>query len=280
MNSNEYFKEALVVIVLYKMQHTDSETFNTLKASLHHASIENGDILVYDNSPTSQIIEPLDKNNLFYFHDPSNPGVSKAYNCACKLARQRNKRWLLIFDQDTKLPLNAISVYSDALQHIQPDIKVIAPRLVGQKNVILSPCRFIFHRGFHFSKVNSGRTPLRHKSFLNSGLMVAIEAIENTGGFDENLFYYSDHDFFKRLSEKYQSAQIIDLNLCHDMASSRNEDSDATKKRLIFLKKGSIAYAKKHNTLLPILWLLLRSLKLVISTKNAEYLLIALSDNE
>ena len=46
----------------------------------------------------------LDGFRIHYISDPTNPGVSKAYNVGFELARQLNKKWLLLLDQDTVFP--------------------------------------------------------------------------------------------------------------------------------------------------------------------------------
>jgi len=83
-----FFSDVLGIIVLYNTRVTESKTISSLNEAL---TISNTylDVIVYDNS----LNRTADKNNfkygrlnIRYVHDPSNAGVSKAYNWGAKYA--------------------------------------------------------------------------------------------------------------------------------------------------------------------------------------------------
>jgi rhamnosyltransferase len=275
------FEDILIVIVLYKKTLRESETLMSLEKSLSHNLLGKYtlsgklDIYIYDNSPERLKIEPNKYFNIIYVHDPTNPGVSKAYNAACQKAKSFNKQWILIFDQDTSLPLEAIEAYSKAILNVEIEINIIAPKLFSG-NKIISPCRYILHRGFPLSSVPIGKFELKGHSFLNSGLLLRVCSIRKAEFFDENLFNYSDHDFLIRFAKKNKYAKIMDLELEQDWSSAVAADDDQTVNRFMVLARDSRYMAQKYHSIFPILWLIARSFKLFLLTKRCEYIKISI----
>jgi len=273
------FDDILTVIVLYKKELCESESFKSLKKSVFYNLEGKLDLYIYDNSPESHQVNSNDYYNIIYVHDPSNPGVSKAYNMACKMAESLNKQWILIFDQDTRIPCNALEVYYNAIFAIDSDIDIISPKLFTGKRMI-SPCKYILHRGFYLSKIPaSGKFEIKGHSFLNSGLLLRVSSIRNIGYFDEQLFDYSDHDLIYRFGEKRKFANIINLELDHDLSSLTGNfeiNTEQTIKRVAMFRKASLRMSKKYHSPFPIFWLFLRSIKLFFLTKKCDYIKIAL----
>ncbi len=262
----------LIVVVIYNRKIIESEAIQSL---INNSCLNNLDILIYDNSPFPQKIPELQNINIIYEHDISNPGVSKAYNYACQLGERMKKEWLLIFDQDSILPQNSLNVYCEALKKLPENIFIIAPKLYDDSNKLVSPCKYKFHRGFHLKKTKQGLVKILNISFLNSGLLLNINAIKQVGFFDEKLFDYSDHDFILRFSKKYNNAFIINLIIKHSLSSSKNNNILETTNRLKMLRNAVLYYDKKHKTIFPFFWFMLRSLKLSFLNKNIEYIKIA-----
>jgi GT2 family glycosyltransferase len=74
-----------------------------------------------------------------------NPGVSRAYLEGARVAAERGKRWLLLLDQDTCFPSEAITVYADALRRYPTEV-LFAPVLRAGARIV-SPCAYRFPRG-------------------------------------------------------------------------------------------------------------------------------------
>ncbi|RYE13971.1 MAG: glycosyltransferase, partial [Rickettsiales bacterium] len=120
----------LAVIVLYNTPLQNSKTFQSILKALKEPG-EKLDILIYDNSFSSQIIDRsiLTSNiNLSYHHDKSNSGLSKAYNYAATIAEKDHKNWLLFLDQDTTFTSDIFDQYYSAVQNY-PTIKLFVPIL-------------------------------------------------------------------------------------------------------------------------------------------------------
>src|SRR5579859_1033097 len=95
---DQFFQDLMVIIVIYNMKLDESPAFRTLTHALQN-SRQQASLFVYDNSSQPQIVS----SSLWamtYVHDPSNPGVSKAYNEGFGCAKTQRKKWMLLADQD------------------------------------------------------------------------------------------------------------------------------------------------------------------------------------
>ncbi len=102
------------VIVLYNVDIEESETFQSFVMPLLKFGCS---LFIYDNSPIRQTSKILaDTKEIVYVHDAHNSGLSKAYNVAAAHARNNNKKYLLLLDQDTLFPESSLNIYIDAFR--------------------------------------------------------------------------------------------------------------------------------------------------------------------
>lgn len=266
-------KDILFILVLYKRSITESETYQSILKELEEQKVSVS-FYVYDNSPEPQYLTSNDHVTFHYEHDATNSGVSKAYNHGVDLAIKNNIKWVVILDQDTQFPSGFLSHYTDVIKNTNEGDSLYTPILLDN-NKLLSPCRYILHRGFHLNEKDLivKRIKIKNKSFLNSGVMIKAKKVEEIGGFDESLFYYSDHDFFYRSVKFISYTNILEVVLEHSLSSSVNVDSPQTLQRLRMLKAASFIMAKKHKSLFPIFWFYLRAIKLALKNKKLIYIL-------
>jgi GT2 family glycosyltransferase len=215
--------DMLAVLVVYRRDLAISDTFVSLSRSLEKLGCHL-ELIVYDNSPSPQDVS-LAKDGpcrLTYHHDPSNPGVSKAYNTALRMARERGKRWLLLLDQDTSFPPDALPIYFQALQSGQAEL--FAPVLKTGARLI-SPCFYWKGIGFPLMKAPKALMPLKNRSVLNSGMLVNVVAMDRIGGFNEQIpLDFADHDFCSRFSRASGSVCILDMDCQHRFADREVPD--------------------------------------------------------
>jgi rhamnosyltransferase len=207
----------LAVLVLYQQSLEQSVTFQSLSAGLREESAPL-QLLVYDNSPT-----PVGKPgsvahrgwDVCYVHDPSNPGVSRAYVEGARIAANHSKQWLLLLDQDTWFPPDVLSRYVASIQQ-HPEVRLFAPILRGGSH-ILSPCRYRFRLGSPLSLVSPGLHSLAGLSVLNSGTCVAVKDYLELGGHDVRIALdFADHEFIDRFKRKHDRFVVIDAECAHD----------------------------------------------------------------
>lgn len=211
----------LPVIVLYNTKLEDSDTYNTLKASID-ASLLSGSIgiVVYDNSAIPQTVKTNVSSDILYFHDVKNGGVSKAYNYALDVALQRGCEWLLLLDQDSELPLNFIdNCLSDIISlYDKSSIVAIVPTVYcGSK--LISPCKIGW--GGKMFPISGNGVGVRKDEItaINSGALVKVSFLNYIGGFN-NEFWLDmlDHWLFRTIYCNEMCVAIGKTKISHELS--------------------------------------------------------------
>jgi rhamnosyltransferase len=266
----------IAVLVLYKTRLEDSKTFVSLGNSLKSSKLIM-DIVVYDNSPTPMVSNPecvSDNWRIHYIHDETNPGVSKAYNEGLAIARKLNKKWLLLLDQDTSFPQNAVVEYSKAVRG-NPGIFLFAPILISNDK-IMSPCRYFLHRGYSINKVKYGVCDFSMKSLLNSGMLVGVDAFEIVGGYNEKIrLDFADHAFIKCYKHYYRNFVLINMRCSHGFFGNQSLTTNAALVRFAYYCEGARHSANNFRDF-PILLLVAacRAVKFSLIHKNLKFFVI------
>jgi len=218
--------DVLGVVVLYNCTIEESITLSSIKESLLKNS-DFLDVVVYDNSERSEIESgsrfEFGNLKIHYFHDATNPGVSKAYNFGAKYGGGLRKKWLLLLDQDTRFPLDSIEKYISGI-NLNPDLKLFAPVLKLVNGDVFSPCKYTLKRGFALKKVTFGITSLQGISVLNSGMMIHLKSFSLVGGYDERVkLDFCDFLFIEKFKKVYSSCFIIDVTCEHDFSDDEKD---------------------------------------------------------
>lgn len=199
-------------------------------------------LIVYDNS----LIAASDSGShapwrVEYIHDPTNPGVSTAYNKGFSLGKRRNKRWILLLDQDTWFPPDALTAYARAVAAF-PTAALFAPMLVSESGALLSPSAYRFKRGFPLAnpeRLHPGQQKLWRRTLLNSGLLISLEAFERAGGYNPRIrLDFADVDFIERFQELFQEYVLLDVR-CTQRFSGERVDLEAARRRFAFYCEGA-----------------------------------------
>lgn len=235
------------------------------------------DILVYDNSATAQYIPTSKWWKIHYVHNPSNPGVSKAYNMGFQVAKQLEKKWLWLLDQDTEYPSSTLDEYTKASdQHYEQEIFV--PQLFDQSDLV-SPFQFKNGGG---KKVNiePGVHSIRDFVFHNCGLLVSLKYFEKAGGYDEEFSLdFSDISFAKRLSKISDAFVLTTISAKHALATTSSATIHERAVRFKSYVKACRTFKRIYepsNLFIPFR-LLLRTLKLCWQYKSIQFIRIYLS---
>jgi len=215
----------IAVIVLYNTLGDDSVGFKSLARSLFDKNFTL-DIVVYDNRAAPQIengIFNANELNIHYYQDSSNSGLSKAYNLASRIGIELKKEWILLLDEDTDLPVDSVDKYLKALNH-NCHIKLFVPILKQSDNLILSPCKYFFKRGFPLSYITLGENCFKDRAVLNSGLLINLTAYSNCGGYDELInLDFSDFNFIERFKKSFSSFFVVDLICTHNFSNKQTD---------------------------------------------------------
>jgi rhamnosyltransferase len=261
-----FFDELLVVIVLYKRKPAESAAYTSVRTALKNfpASPE---IFLYDNGPVST---DINGDSVTYFHDPSNSGVSKAYNCASVHAQGTGKVWLLFLDQDTSVTMDFFSSLAKGVTAHAESVAFV-PRMMDEKGM-LSPFRFSHGRGKRILNIPETLS-LDQYRFINSGLLIRLSAVVAAGGYNPQIpLDFSDIDFGSRLKKVTDHFRIIDAPLRHAF-SDNNDNADAGLARFGFFCRGAMVMGKESNQLFGyLIYAFLRACHLSFRHKDFRFI--------
>jgi GT2 family glycosyltransferase len=199
--------EILVIVVLYNQNGIEGLNYVFPK--------EVKDIIVYDNSPLKSKI--LNSKRIEYIHDSRNLGISVAYNYAFKQATNREKKFLLLLDQDSKLT----SEYFKELKslEIEENVSCILPTVIDEKkDIIISPLELNLF-GFNSRKtIRKGQISNRI-SAINSGALWSVDFINELNGFNDNYpLDYLDHWLFRESFRLRKKIVILNYVMPHNLS--------------------------------------------------------------
>lgn len=262
--------DILGIVVLYNCEISNSLTLTSLNKSL----IVSGKvmrIIIYDNS-TKEVDKsqfPLLSNCIIdYVHDPTNPGVSKAYNHASLNCKRQGIEWMLLLDQDTIFPENSIKNFCDGIMKFSNEV-LFAPILYVDEK-ILSPNVSVFKKSFTLNKIFFGINSLSFRNFFNSGLLIKNDAFVKVGGYNEKTgLYFSDYSFVSRLKRYYNTYVLINVKCSHDMNSNKETNLvDFVKTYEKYIEGAYFAGETFNEKLQYFLLAGFRSIKMVIKYRN------------
>lgn len=194
--------KVLYVMVAYGCKYDESQAWKSL---LH----DRARVFVYDNSAQSPEVTAIGESGV-YIGDPSNPGLSRAYNRAAEYAEENGYEWLVLTDQDTIYPPGAASRYEE-LPIRFPEEKLFVPRVRISDGRYMSPLALRHYMPVLSGHPLTGRILLREAAVINSGMMVNVEAFRKCGGYNEKVFLdFSDYQFIDRLSRNVEYGIVTD----------------------------------------------------------------------
>lgn len=209
----------LFIIVIYEKKLNQSKTLVSLsKLSLDHIKV-----YLYDNSSTNdneKLLVDFKNLNIIYQSNPRNPGICPAYNSGVKLAKELNKDWIMLLDDDTELTIDFLEkVIKIDLKEISKKVVGFVPTIISHKtNRVISPKKY--HLGGFLTNINekSGEL-LNHISAINSASLINVNFVEEIGGF--NPFYrldMLDYWFYREVYKKGKRIYLLDTKISHSLS--------------------------------------------------------------
>ena len=214
----------LVCCVIYNQDLFETKTYRSFLKGLSH-------VYIYDNSQIVKTNTKLIPNSWIYKSDPTNKGLSYAYNKVAKYAKQNGFEWLVLTDQDTLFSSQAYDIYEKSIIEYTEE-KLFCPLVRMNNQHLMSPflCRHYIGRANLNIKENM-RIDISKYSIINSGMMINIDTFLSVGGYNERVFLdFSDCQFIEKLSKKIKYARIIDI-LCIQSFSNLDLDNGEKLKR-------------------------------------------------
>ena len=194
----------LFVIVLYCTKLYDTKTYKSL--ILHNPEVQ---LYIYDNSPTPLHNQNEFESNVKYVSDISNPGVSRANNCAANYAKSMGMEWMLLLDQDTFFAPDILDEYIESVKE-NPGIKMFVPPMAVGGGLYMSPVKVRFHCARLAKSVPQGILSLKKYASINSGQLINVDAFHEVGGYNENVpLDFCEFQFHRRLLSKYNTFFVM-----------------------------------------------------------------------
>jgi len=268
----------VIALVIYKLKLNESTTFNTLiKAYCKNNKFEHFELIIYDNSPTKQNVNMQIPFKTKYIHDPSNSGLYTAYTFALKRAEETKCDWVLLLDQDTKLPLNYFFLVNKitADKSLDKDVVAIVPKVFTINGKIISPYRFYIGRIRRAIKSGYAGICDFKISAINSGAFIKVEFLRAIRGFNP-LFKldFVDHWIFYKIFACGKKVFILDSIIEHEL-SVTNYDVYMSEERYKNILNSEILfinlYSSKLEKIIYFFRLIIRSFKQLIFIKKKIY---------
>lgn len=259
-------EKTLITTVLYRQHLQDTNAYRTLLCG-------EPNVFIYDNSPSH--VEELEiPSGWRYVSDTSNPGLGKAYNAAAEYARNNGFEWMLITDQDTIFPPDAIQKYNEAIRTATDEVLVIPKINVGDGKW-LSPVKSRYFLPRISPTTPDGKISINDYAIINSGLMININAFFAAGGYNEKVFLdFSDFQFIERLStlgnrKKPATGLVADIICRQDFSNISNTPEQKIARFKAFCNSlRNYRPTKSYNHIFIHLAVLRRTLSLSISLRS------------
>jgi GT2 family glycosyltransferase len=218
----------------------------------HHGELaRHFSTLVWDNTPGGQSVAEL-PIPIEYRHSSENVGVAGAYNYATELAEQRGFLWLLLLDQDTKLPPGFLAAMLSHASRLEAEerIAAVAPT-VRMGSLAVSP-KIMSRWGGAKDPAPGFQGPVFNELIImNSGMLLRVSALRRIGGYSMDFWLdFSDRYVCHMLAKhKYGAWLAGELQLEHDVSIMAGEGATSME-RYANMMGAQDAYFSEHKSLL------------------------------
>ncbi len=273
MEIQDFLETVLFVIVVYRQPVPKSAAWTSLESEIANLRCKTN-LLIYDNSPEPQVAPDSTLVHIYYHHNPSNAGVSAAYNFANRLSLHEGNRWLLLLDQDTQLSRGSLLQYHKAFND-HPDSVIFAPILRDKKGIV-SPFTFRLGGGVRVKSARSGVISLKKYKAINSGLLINSDAFQRAGGYEDSLrLDFSDLAFLRKFQTVDEKLMIVNTVLQHNFSGSVRQEYQKTLDRFkIYCEAAELMGGITGHKILFWFRSFLRALHLTCSYGHVSFLRI------
>ena len=211
----------LILVVLYELKPSDSQTLLSLKNLAHIFSVP-PEVFVWINSTVwpqanqSELDALLSGYTVTTRHAPENASLSRIYNTIFEAHPSYDR--IFLFDHDTKPTGEYFTEVLDFTRH--SDIFIIPQVFSNQK--LVSPGGRILSKGYLKRRVAPGVQSSRNMLAINSGMAICPRMTKSIR-WDERLkFYGTDSYFMTQYEEVCGRLYVTRAQLEHSLAMDQN----------------------------------------------------------
>jgi GT2 family glycosyltransferase len=264
---NDFIKIKIqIIVVIFEKKLDESITFITWQKFKHLLNAES-DLLIYNNDASIKIPQNPDYEII---NSEKNNKLQIPYSLALQKALAKGCKWLLLFDDDTKLTAD---FFLELNEKINGKSDATVPRCFGNNRQI-SPFFYNAETGNYFSskKADAGVTTNCVSAF-NTCAMFLIESLQKAGGFSPEfeMDFLDNHTFYK-LYKTGAKIEVLNAKIEHNLSllDYRNLSTERYKNILIAEKKFAKILGKKAQFIL-FLWLIIRFLKQILVSHKRRF---------
>jgi GT2 family glycosyltransferase len=242
----------LIVVVRYGTLLEESETIRTLGDCMAQDAelARHFSTLVWDNTPVAQSIAGL-PIPIEYRHSGENVGVAGAYNYALEVAEQRGFAWLLLLDQDTKLPPGFLAAMRGYASRLESDasIAAVAPTVL-MGDVPVSPKILSRWGGAKDPAPGFEGRIFDELIIMNSGMLLRASALRRIGGYSMDYWLDFSDRYVCHMLAKHKYGAWLAGNVRLDHHVSLMAEGATSTERFANLMGAQDAYFSEHKSLL------------------------------
>lgn len=200
--------------------------------------------IVFDNSDKAYgNKECCSNNDIEYFSQNTNLGISKAYNYVIDNHKFNNNDYLMILDDDTCLTDEYFAMISNMIEKGIYD--VIFP-IVVSNNRVLSPSRLYLSCLSHPSS-KLKQIDYKHITAINSGMVIRCSIYKKIR-YNENLFLdFVDHDFVHKLKDINANIIVADCKIYQKYSNDEKDDLRIAINRFKIYLADFYCYCNEYN---------------------------------
>lgn len=216
LNISSSLNDIIFLIVLFKKSPKESETYQSLTNSLINNKNQY-EIILFDNTPQKNHYQ-FDDQRVSYYSNGKNNGLPIAYNFAARKCIENNKKYLVIFDQDSFVNNPYINNLLKNINLMTEKEAVLVPTIISNSRIVSPFCLN------YYGLANFNTQHIPHPNYaINSFSAISIAALQEIGFFDE--FYWLDgldFHFFHKLKKNNFLVKKMDVTVTHNLSLTEN----------------------------------------------------------
>lgn len=255
----------LPVVIIYNEDYYKSRVYNSLLK--YYPSIR---VVLYDNS-----LFPINEQyseNVTYFHDKTNGGVSAGYNYASKIAKELgNIDFLLLLDQDTLFSSDYIDVLVRTIEKY-PQYDLLIPQVVYKDDKPFSPIRrkTLFNSAVF---LNEGEYELKGFLPVNTGVCIRNDVFLKAGGYNYRIrLDFADFDFFSRLNLYLKTFYLVNSKAIQSFSNEEHDISKLKKRFKLYIEGAKYAFRNKLIRKDVAIDVIKHTVALTLRNKNLDFI--------
>jgi hypothetical protein len=249
--------EFLFVVVLYEMSMSQSLTVRSLSQFRARFQQRGIHLLVVDNTPGVKAEASTVDGETEYISFGENMGLANAYQTAFRIAKAKNFRFLVLFDQDSEVNGDFIGALDEVANDYGSSIALWCPEVICGEAPI-SPYTLN-----SFGWPNHPRSESGWLYGINSFSVVNVGFVEAIGGFEQ--FYWLDcldTWLYEQAHKSHWSVRRLRASVKHDLSLLSGRITPTRMRNIAFYESSlAMEFGAGGRMLGSVLRLILRGIK-------------------